>query len=204
MKSILKFSKHLFILLLLVNVVLFFSGCGEDPVKEDAPELITKAKLTFTPLAGGNAIEVSATDPDGEGVQDIKADGPILLTKDKFYSLNITLLNELAQPTSPEYDLTAEVEEEGEEHMFFFAWTSNLFSSPSGDGNIDNRNHEVNYQDSDGTNPIGLQTNWQTISTTGAGTFRILLKHQPDLKSTTSSSSDGETDLDLTFNLVVQ
>jgi hypothetical protein len=191
----------------LVWIVLTLLGlisCIDEPVQEDVPELLTKATLTFTPTGGGTSIVVSATDPDGEGVQDIEPDGVIILDKNKTYILSLTLINELADQTSPSYDITAEVEEEGDEHMFFFAWTNNLFSAPSGDGNIDNRNDELDYQDTDGSNPIGLLTNWQTGSNVGTGTFRIILKHQPGLKSTTSGSADGETDMDLTFNLQIQ
>lgn len=118
---------------------LFLSGCNDDPVREDTPELITKATLTFTPSDGGAALVVTATDPDAEGVQDIAADGPINLAKDKTYTLALTLINELADPSQPEYDISGEVEAEGDEHQFFFSWTNDVFSSPAGNGNIDNQ-----------------------------------------------------------------
>jgi hypothetical protein len=185
-------------------LLMMLGACLDEPVREDAPELITKVTLTFTPVGGEDAIVVSASDPDGDGIQSIAADGTIVLQQNQTYILNISLFNELADPTSPQYNITTEVEEEGDEHLFFFAWTNNLFSAPSGDGNIDDRSHELDYQDTDGVNPIGLVTQWQTGSAIGAGTFRVLLKHQPDLKSTTSSATEGETDLDLMFNLEVQ
>src|SRR5688572_5388882 len=106
----------------------FLSGCSEDPKKENTPELITKATLTFTPDGGGAAIVVTATDPDGLGAQDIIADDEIDLAANTAYTLTLTLINELAEPSEPEYNITAEVEEEGDEHMFFFAWTNNVFS----------------------------------------------------------------------------
>jgi hypothetical protein len=192
------------ILFIAISGLIFLSGCGDDPKKEDVPELITKVTLTFTPIGGGAAVVVSATDPDGEGVQDIEPDGAIVLNDATPYSMSITLINELAEPTDDEYNITAEVEEEGDEHMFFFAWTNNLFSAPSGNGNIDNRSDEIDYQDTDGANPIGLITNWQTGANIGTGTFRILLKHQPGVKSAASGSTDGETDVDLTFDLQIQ
>jgi hypothetical protein len=114
------------------------------------------------------------------------------------------LINELAKPTDPEYDITEEVEEEADEHMFFFAWTNNTFSNPTGNGNVDNRSDAVNYVDKDSKGlPLGLETSWTTIITSGNGTFRVILKHQPDLKSATTTSNDGESDLDVTFNLTV-
>lgn len=192
-----------------IALVLTLTGCGEDPEKEDTPELITKATLTFTPSGGGNPVVVTATDPDGEGVQDLAVDGPINLAVTKTYTLRIELINGLASPNSPEYNITEEVEEEGDEHMFFFGWTNNVFSNPTGNGNIDNRADAVNY--TGGINsvdvnnlPLGLTTTWTTSQAAASGTFRIILKHQPETKSTTSDSNTGETDLDITFTLNVR
>ena len=190
---------------LAIAVTGFLSGCNDDdPKKEDTPELITKATLTFTPSAGGSAVVVTATDPDGEGVQDITVDGPINLGASKSYTLTIALINELAQPSEPGYNVTEEVEEESDEHMLFFAWTNNVFNDPSGNGNIDNRSDDVNYEDQDTMAlPLGLETFWTTAEAS-TGTFRVLLKHQPGLKTSTSTSSIGETDLDITFIINIQ
>ncbi len=181
------------------------SGCDDDdPKKEDTPELITKATLTFTPTAGGATVVVTATDPDGEGVQDITVDGPINLEDAKSYALSIELINELASPSDPEYNITEEVEEEGDEHMFFFSWTNNVFSDPAGNGNIDNRADDVNYEDEDVNGlPLGLETSW-TTGVASTGKFQVVLKHQPDIKSETSDATDGESDLDIEFDINVQ
>jgi hypothetical protein len=186
-----------------------FSGCDDDELKkEDTPELITKATLTFTPSDGGSAIVVTATDPDAEGVQDITADGPVNLEANKTYVLTLELINELVDPSHASYYVSDEVEEEGDEHMFFFSWTNEVFSDPSGDGNIDSRSDAVNYTGGansvDASNlPLGLTTTWTSASTPKSGNLRILLKHQPELKSATSDSNTGETDLDLTFTVNV-
>jgi hypothetical protein len=193
-----------------LTVAGFLSGCNDDdPVKEDTPELITKATLTFVPSAGGTPLLVTATDPDGEGVQNIAVDGPINLAVNTTYTLHIELINELAQPSDPEYNITSEVAEEGDEHIFFFSWTNNVFSDPEGNGNVDNRSDEVNY--TGGTNatdennlPLGLTTTWTTGANAASGSFQVLLKHQPGLKSDTSDSSVGETDLDIQFTINVQ
>ena len=90
-------------------------------------------------------------------------------------------------------------------HLFFFGWTNNVFSDPSGNGNIDARFDNVNYEDEDVNGlPIGLTTSWTTTDVASTGTFQIVLKHQPDLKSEESSSSIGETDLDIPFTINVQ
>jgi len=190
--------------IVVVTIGLLASGCEvEDPVKEAVPELITQVTLTFTP-SDGSPVVVTATDPDGEGVQDIVVEGPVFLEVTKSYGLSITLTNGLAQPTDPEYDITEEVREEGDEHIFFYAWTNNVFADPEGDGNLDNRDGPINYQDEDENGlPIGLETSW-TSGSAASGSFRVVLKHQPDLKSETSDSSEGDTDLDITFSIEVQ
>lgn len=185
-------------------VLLLAFGCEvEDPVREDVPELITKVTLTFTP-AVGDPVVVTATDPDGEGVQDVQVDSEIKLEPMKSYSLSLTLANGLVNPSDPQYDVTKEVEEEGDEHIFFFSWTNDIFSDPLGNGNIDSRANAVNYDDQDVNGlPVGLETFW-TAGVASSGDFRIMLKHQPDLKSATSESGVGETDLDLTFTARVE
>jgi hypothetical protein len=124
------FSQRVLVLLAIVTATFLISCNDEDPVKEDTPELITKATLTFTPTAGGTPVVATASDPDGEGVQDIIIDGPINLTTAKSYTLTIELINQLVDPSAPEYDVTEEVREDGDEHLFFFAWTNNVFTDP--------------------------------------------------------------------------
>ena len=195
--------------LMFFAAIIIFTACGDnEPQKEDVPELITKVTLTFTPVSG-NPVIAQATDPDGEGVQDLTVDTSINLEANKTYSLSIALVNGLAEPTSPDYNVTSEVEEQGDEHMFFFGWTGNLFSNPAGNGNISNRQGTVNYTGAansvDFNNlALGLTTTWTTSGNATNGTFRILLKHQPGLKSTSSTSSDGETDVDVTFEMKIQ
>ena len=196
---------NVFVALIAVSTTALLSSCNDDePTKEDTPELITKATLTFTPTAGGSPVIATATDPDGEGLQDLATDGPIILAANTSYTLTLHLINELADPSDAEYNITEEVEEEGDEHMFFFSWTNNVFSDPAGNGNIDNRADDVNYNDEDENGqPLGLNTSWTTAAAS-SGEFHVLLKHQPDLKTETSASTIGETDLDIEFDLEVQ
>ena len=199
---------RIFSILLFSVSLIFLSGCKkDDPKPENVPELITKATVTFTPSGTGSAIIVTATDPDNSGVQDIKVDGSITLAKATTYTMTIQLVNGLYKTTDDGYDVTKQIEKEADEHQFFFSWNAGLFSNPTGDGNIDNRNDPLNYGTSVDKNgrPVGLTTTWTTAATasTGTNSFRILLKHQPDIKSGTSTSSDGESDLDLTFVISV-
>jgi len=173
------------------------SSCGDDdaPAEENEEEVIDLVTLTFTPQGGGTAITATATDPDGEGAADFETTD-IELEVNTTYELAITIEN-----TEEDEDITEEIEEEDDEHMFFFSFTTDIFSDPSGNGNVDNRADDVNYNDEDANgNPVGLSTNWTTgdVASSG-GSFRVILKHQPDIKSATSSSSDGESDIDITW-----
>lgn len=189
---------------------LLLAGCtAQDPTKEDTPELVTKTKLTFTPTSGGAPIVVSATDPDGEGVQNIAADGPINLSQSTTYVMTISLINGLVEPGQTGYDITHEVEDEGDEHQFYFSWSGDAFSDPAGNGNVDVGTDPVNYtgasnaKDMNGFN-LGITTTWVTgPAPVNGASFRIILKHQPGAKTATSGVAVGETDLDLTFILNV-
>lgn len=187
----------------LALLALSFTACDEEaPGKEDTPELITEVKLTFTPTGGGTPVVVSAVDPDGIGVLDIIADEPISLTANTEYELSIEFFNGLLDPTEAEYDIKEEVSEEADEHMLFFSWDGG-FSEPAGNGNIDNRSDPVNYEDNDANGlPLGLSTTWKTVDIEAADLkFRIVLKHQPDLKTASSGATVGETDVDVEFAL---
>ncbi|MEQ9468181.1 MAG: hypothetical protein RLN88_12260 [Ekhidna sp.] len=175
------------------------SSCGDDdaPAAENEEEVIDLVTLTFTPQGGGAAIVATATDPDGEGVLDFETTD-IELEVNTTYELAITIEN-----TEEGEDITGEIEEEDDEHMFFFSFTTDIFSDPAGNGNRDNRADAVNYNDQDGDgNPVGLSTTWTTSDVASSnGDFRVILKHQPDIKSATSTAADGETDIDITWTI---
>jgi hypothetical protein len=196
---------YLYALCALTSLPLLTSCDEEAPAKEDTPELITKVELVFAPVTGGADIVVTATDPDGIGFQPIEPDQAINLALNKEYTLTLRLLNGLADPTEPEYNVHEEVKEEGDEHMFFFSWTGG-FVDPAGNGNIDNRSDVVNYLDEDENGlPIGLSTRWKTTDVATADKkFRLILKHQPGEKTATSTAGTGEDDLDLEFTLTIQ
>ncbi len=186
--------------------LIFSTSCEEDdPIEEEVPETITTTVLTFTPDGGGSPLTFEANDPDGDGPEPKTLDD-IVLDANTTYMLSIQLLNELLSSTDEGYNITAEVEEEGTEHMFFFGWKEGIFSNPTGDGNIGEgqRINPVNYNDDDDNDyPIGLETTW-TTGAAATGTFNVILKHQPDIKSDTSDSTDGESDVDHVFNISIK
>ncbi len=170
----------------------------EDPNAEE--EEINRIVLTFTPEAGGDAITATWFDADGEGVTEQPVIDAIELDANTEYEMSITLTNTLG---AEDEDVTAEVLAEDDEHMFFFAFTNNIFSDPTGDGNEDNRADDVNYNDQDENSlPVGLSTQWTTgAATSAAGEFKVILKHQPGQKTADSDVDDGGTDVEITFDI---
>jgi hypothetical protein len=190
-----------------VIAALTFTSCKPDevapPKAENEEEIITDIKLVFTNDADTNdVVEASVKDPDGAGVQELEVLNAINLDKNKTYTLTLEIMNKLK---SPGEDITEEIKEEGDEHQFFFGFTNNAFSNPLGNGNIDNAQDSLQYKDEDSNgNPIGLSTSWQTSSSElKNGKFSIRLQHQPDLKSATTGASDGDTDFELAFDLII-
>ena len=185
--------------ILLVLLLCVFICCNDDkPGPEEEGKLITDVDLIFSPSDGGAPLAFGASDPDGEGPQGMVPD-EIVLGASKSYQLFIKIRNNVDN-----IDQTDVIEEEGIGHLFFFGFTDEIFDQPEGNGNIDARADQVNYIDEDDNGlPIGLISGWQT-STGGAGTLRIMLKHQQGQKTATSGSDIGVTDFDLTFNVSVE
>lgn len=185
----------------LISSVVFATSCSDDdvPVAENEEEIITDVTLTFTPVDGGAAIIAAAKDPDGDGPKNLEIISQIALSANTEYNLSLELENSIEGES-----ITEEIEAEDDEHMFFFAFTNDIFSDPSGDGNIDNREGPVNYDDSDDNGlPVGLNTSW-TTGEAATGTFQIVLKHQPGVKSATSTVNDGSSDVNLKWNIDIE
>lgn len=193
--------KYLSGLILFGALTLTSCGDDDDPPIVNPEEEITKVILTFTNDADpSDVVTAEWFDEDGDGGQNPTIE-PIVIDAAKTYDLDIEFINTLETP--PE-DITEEVEEEADEHMIFFEFTTDIFGNPSGDGNVSSRSGAVNYNDMDENGePLGLSTTWSTDAA-GQGTFRVILKHQPDIKSSTSTAQDGETDVDITYTLIIQ
>ena len=170
----------------------------DAPPCENEEEIITDVILIWRPVEGGKVIEVRAVDPDGPGPLDLEISSPIELARGTTYQLDIKLLNSISGE-----DLTEEVNEESDEHQLYFEFSEQIFSDPVGTGNVVSNSGVVNYLDSDENGlPVGLSTKWTTRDDNGmVGTFRIILKHQPDQKAASSDVNTGSTDLDLTWSV---
>ena len=180
-----------------LTFVMNVANDADAPACENEEEIITDVVLTFTPMDGGDVVTARAQDPDGEGVLPLQILDDINLVESTEYRLTVELTNSIEGE-----DITQEIREEDDEHMFFFAFTEGIFSDPEGDGNADNRDDAINYVDFDGNGlPVGLSTEWTMADVLQSGTFRVVLKHQPGVKTATSTIADGGTDIDLTWNI---
>lgn len=197
------FKKYTLYALLAVGVL--FTGCDDDdaPEPENLPEVITDVKLIFTNDAdASDVVEARAQDPDGEGVEELEILDQITLKTNTTYTLTYEIFNNLETPGE---DIGAEILDEDNEHQVFFSFTEGAFTSPTGDGNIDSASDPINYNDQDENGlPVGLSTTWTTSAAATTGMFTARLQHQPDVKTATSGSTDGDTDFDLMFTLNIE
>lgn len=180
--------------------VLVFASCNED---DDAPkppknesELITDLELTFTPVTGGESFTFTWSDPDGPGGNPPTIE-TITLPAPGSYIVSIEVFDK-SNPNEVE-SITEEIQEEGDEHQFFFI----------GQGGVENI-FSFLYSDFDeNDNPIGLSSVWTfTGPTTAGGQIRVVLRH--DLNKFAEgvsvgniAAAGGETDIDVIFPIVV-
>ena len=217
-----KFRKYSMIPMLAAAVLL--TGCEKEeeevPEEEHDHEVFTDVKLIFTNTQdSSDVVEALAQDPDYEGVEELTVLDTINLDKNKAYTLTYAILNvhedEHDDHEGEEHeddhddhaeDIGAEIAEEDDEHQFFFGFSNDVFANPTGDGNIDNASDALNYNDSDDNgNPVGLSTSWETSSSALTnGYFRVMLQHQPGVKTASSGANDGDSDFDLTFVLNIE
>ena len=182
----------------LALIALFsFNSCSNDdnssqPVNEE--EVITTVTVTLTPENGGTPVVLTSRDLDGDGPNDpiITSTGSISALST--YNGTVTLLNELSNPTD---NITAEVEEEGDKHQFFFSASSGLSGTFA-------------YSDLDvNGNPIGLVFKFAPSSNITSGNLSVILIHQPNKAGENVASGDitnagGETDVQVIFPVTVE
>ena len=189
--------KNLKLVPLALIALLSFNSCSNDdngsqPVNEE--ELITTVTLTFTPEGGGVPVILTSRDLDGDG-----PDAPVLTSSGNLiatttYNGTVSLLNELAVPVD---NISLEVEEEGDEHQFFFntnGGLSGLFTYTDADVNGD---------------PIGLKFTFTPSAAAQSGNLTIILRHEPNKAGENVATGDitnagGATDLQVVFPVNIE
>jgi len=109
--------KNYFLLLSTLIFGLLMTSCDPDePDDINEEELITTVIYTLTPDGGGTPIVLSYKDLDGDG-----SGAPVIeggtLSANQTYAGSLNLLNETETPAE---SITAEIDEEDDEHQFFF------------------------------------------------------------------------------------
>ena len=180
---------------LFVLALLFVTSCSNDdddttdvpePVNEE--EVITTLTVVLTPAAGGDAITLVTRDLDGDGPNAPVVDVSGPLAADTMYNGVITLLNETEDPAE---DITEEVEEESDEHQFFY--TISGVNATTEYGNTDNNG-----------DPLGTQLTLAT-GEASTGTITFTLRHEPKKPNDgTLADAGGETDIAAPFDIVIE
>ena len=169
---------------------LVLTSCSDDdpePVNEE--EVITTMTITLVPQGGGTTVQLQSRDLDGDGPEP-----PVITVSGNFnartvYDGRIVLLNETETPPD---NITLEVEEEADEHQFFYTIGASLSAS-------------TEYTNLDGNgNPLGTQFTF-SAGDESTGDITFTLRH--DLKKPNDGSladAGGETDIAQTFPVGIE
>lgn len=173
-----------FSLIVLLLALLTFSGCdNDDPKPVNEEEVITTVELTLVPEGSGIPVTLKFFDADGEQgsiAPLVTVSGP--LKAGTVYSGVVTLWNETENPP---VNITDEVAEEAESHLFCFAVSGDL---------------TIGYGDQDANgDPVGLLTTWE-VGDAGTAQVTLSLRHQAGTK-TGECPGGGETDVQIVFEL---
>jgi hypothetical protein len=170
------------LMMLSLSSILAFQACKpDDPEPVNESELITSVVLNFTDSATQQVLTFNFRDPDGAGGNNPTVFDTLQLKSNSTYYVSTLLLDESKSPVDT---ISNEVEEEGDEHQFFYTAQNGIAVT-------------VDYQDQDANgDPIGLATKWKTGGN-GFGSVLVVLKHQPGEKN--GSAATGETDVEVAF-----
>lgn len=190
--------------LILSAAVISLSSCNsEDPVPENDGEVITDVTLVFTELDASGAVigspfSFSASDSEGIEVGTSPEVDEITLEAGKTYQMEIEVGNAIEGE-----DITEEILEESDEHQFFFLGSAFIGTTAP---------LSYSYADAGG---IALGVKGMLVveasPAVNTGMFRVVLRHDlnkdfegadnPNFENFVNAG--GETDLDITFPLIL-
>ena len=160
-------------------------GCDSDDPDDDGPgeeEFITSMTITLSPDGGGDNVVVTASDPDGDGAG-FEID-TINLVANTMYTGTVVVSDDINNE-----DITEEIEEEADEHQFFFT---------AAGGAIGRVTVDITDLDSNGF-PVGLEfTLAVSDGAAASGTMQVVLSHYDEGPKDGVTPSD-ESDIDVVF-----
>lgn len=182
--------KYLFSLCIAASFLATSCSNDDDATPEivNDEEVITTLTVSMTPQGNGDEVVWTTRDLDGDG-----PNAPVVtivgnLIAGTTYDGVIKVLNETENPAE---DITTEVEEESNEHQFFYTPSASL-------------NVSTTYSNfDDNGNPLGTQFSL-IAGSASAGSITFTLRHEPTKPNTGLGDAGGETDIAATFNVTVQ
>lgn len=174
-----------------VLFTILLASCSKDnetPEAVNEEELITTLKVTLVPVSEGNTIVLTTRDLDGDGPNEPVVTVSSNLTAGVTYNGTIELLDETKSPAD---NITEEVEEEADEHQFFYTIGSGLDVTAT-----------ATNLDSEG-NLLGTEFEL-TANTASSGSLTFTLRHEPTKPNDDLSSAGGETDIEASFSITVE
>ncbi len=173
------------LLALLLPVVSACDSSEPDDHGAGEQEFITRLELRLT--AGGRTVTAAAVDDDGDGTG-LEID-ELVLDAGTTYTGTVVVLDEINDE-----DVAAEIQEEADEHQFFF--------TPGGAA-ASRMSVVVTDRDANAL-PIGLAFTLTVSAGGGAqGTLNVALSHFDEEPKDGTSRSD-ETDIDVTFPVTIR
>jgi hypothetical protein len=166
-------------------------GCEKNPIIPNEEELITTLTLDLVPVTGGPVKSYVFRDIDGDGgaPPDLAFD---TLDQSNLYAGRIQLFNETTNPVTI---VTHEVEEEDEDHQFFYS--------------VPDSSLDLTYTDMDASGyPVGMHTIIGTHMPV-VSSLTITLRHLPEKNAPGVNTGDimnagGETDIEVIFPLIIR
>jgi hypothetical protein len=200
--------KNIFTKAFVFAIILFVVSCDKDdsPDPENEEEAITKAVLVVTNTSDNSSetynfeVEGHHHDHDDDHTDDGDDDDDhegehmeVELESNSTYLFEITFFNE--SDPSNSIDVTKEIIEEADEHVFFYELTDSSITIESAAGDT---------IDSSG-DPIHLKTEWTTTSAAIVDIVAYLI-HEPITKTGVSTRTDlgGSTDAEIEFEAHVE
>lgn len=177
-------------LFLAVTVTLTVSSCKKENHNHDGEEneLITTVVLDLQNAADStdthHAVWYKA---NPNSIDPPDTSGAILnLKQNSTYQAHIRILDQTQNPVA---NITTEIEELANEHIFFFFPSSGLNLT------VTRTDHDSNGLE------VGLQSNFAT-GTVSNGLLRVVLRHQPGVKNGTYAPGDSDVDVNFTVNII--
>ena len=184
-----KKMKNYFKLVSITLFTLLFVACSSDD--DAAPEPVNEEEVITTmivTLNGPDQVVLTYQDLDGDGpdAETLTVSGA--LSANTTYEGSIRLLNESEEEVE---EITEEIEEEDDEHQFFYTIGTGLDVTT-----------EYDDEDENG-NPVGLSFTL-TTGAASSGSLTFTLRHEPTKPNDGLENAGGSTDIEKSFDLVVQ